>query len=91
MQDFRREIVRDLRWSFFGPDYSDTPEDKQMFEMVDARKSDPSGLFITGILSPMLRSNEDEDSQDDSPFSKTGNSDSSLDSLFVFRKMKMVY
>jgi hypothetical protein len=86
MQDFRREIVRDLRWSFFGPDFSDTPEEKQMFEMVDSRKSDPSGLFITGILSPMLLLNEDEDSQDDSPFSKTGNSDSSFGFTFCVPK-----
>jgi hypothetical protein len=82
MQDYRSEIVRDLRWSFFGPDYSDTPEEKKKFEMIDARNSDPGGFFITGILSPILRSNEDEESQDDSPFSKTGNSDASFGFTF---------
>jgi hypothetical protein len=86
MQDYRGEIVKQLRWSFFGPDYTDTPEDKNLFDWVDARSNDPGGIFITGILSPMLRSNEDESSQDDSPFSKTGNSDSSFGFTFCISR-----
>jgi len=54
MQDFRSEIIRDLRWSFFGPDYTDSAEEKQLFEMMGSRNSDPGGIYITGILSPML-------------------------------------
>lgn len=87
MQDHRNEIIKKLRWSFFGPDNTDSNKDIEQFAYT--KYSDPGKLFLTGILSPQLNSNEDEDSLDDTPFSKTGTSDSSFGFTFCVPKREL--
>lgn len=80
MQDLRNTMTKELRWSFFGPDHTDIPEDLNSLNRLE--RQDPGKTYITGILSPQLTSGEDESSMDDSPFSKTGANDSSFGLTF---------
>jgi hypothetical protein len=78
--DLRDILVKKLRWSFFGPDHTDEPDELDL--MAQLEYEDPGKNYITGILSPQLNSNDDESSDDDSPFSKTGANDSSFGFTF---------
>lgn len=78
--DLRDILVKKLRWSFFGPDHTDEPEELDLMNQLE--HEDPGKNYITGILSPQLNSNDDESSDDDSPFSKTGANDSSFGFTF---------
>lgn len=80
MQDIRDEIQKQLRWSFFGPDNSAEEREKALLNEIE--REDPNKRYITGILSPQLNISDDEESKDDTPFSKTGVSDSSFGFTF---------
>lgn len=80
MQDMRDMLVKKLRWSFFGPNHTDTVTEVQ--QMNELETEDPGKSYITGILAPQLHSGEDENSDDESPFSKTAANDSSFGFTF---------
>jgi hypothetical protein len=80
MQDIREEIQKKLRWNFFGPDNSIEERKSDFLNYIP--HEDPNKRYITGILSPQLNVSDSEDSTDDTPFSKTGVSDSSFGFTF---------
>jgi hypothetical protein len=80
MSDIRDTITKELRWNFFGPDHTDSEE--ELLHLNRLEREDPGRVYITGLLSPQLNTTEDEESQDDSPFSKTGANDSSFGLTF---------
>ena len=76
----REKLIQNLKWSFFGPSREDNLEDTEQFDSISI--SDPGKLYITGILSPRLRSVDSEDDDDSTPINKTGVSDSSFGLTF---------
>ena len=83
MQDLREDIVNRMRWSLYGPNYSDKKETLDLFNELE---ESPTKIFITGIVSPQLNSGEDEAAEDETKFSKTATNDSSHGFTFAVKK-----